>query len=113
MGFLRLSFPQRRGTKAYTMEGHIGDDLKSERLSEILNLQEEITYKKNYALEGTIQEILIEGPSETDPSMLTGRTKTNKIVTISDKGEKTGSYVLVRIEQGTPTFPFGSKCGSG
>lgn len=98
-GLFAFKFSARRGTKAYTMEGHIGDDLKSERLSEILNLQEEITYKKNYALEGTIQEILIEGPSETDPSMLTGRTKTNKIVTISDKGEKTGSYVLVRIDR--------------
>jgi len=98
-GLFAFKFSARRGTKAYGMDGHIGDDLKSQRLSEILNLQEKITYKKNHVLEGTTQEVLIEGPSETDPSMLTGRTKTNKIVTISDNGETPGSYVVVRIDR--------------
>lgn len=98
-GLFAFKFSARRGTKAYTMDGQIGEDLKAGRLNEILSLQEEITYKKNHALEGSIQEILIEGPSESDPGMLMGRTKSNKIVTISDKGEKAGSYAPVLIER--------------
>jgi tRNA-2-methylthio-N6-dimethylallyladenosine synthase len=98
-GLFAFKFSARRGTRAYEMDGHIGDELKSERLSEILKLQEEITFEKNRALVGITEEILIEGPSESDPSMLMGRTRTNKIVTISDQGEKAGSYALVRIDR--------------
>ncbi len=98
-GLFAFKFSARRGTKAYVMDGKIQDDIKSQRLSEILSVQESITYEKNQALVETTQEVLIEGPSETDESMLTGRTKSNKIVTFCDRGEREGSYALVRIER--------------
>lgn len=98
-GLFAFKFSARRGTKACAMGGHIADDVKSQRLNEILNVQEEITYKKNLALEGTIQEIMIEGQSDSDDRMLTGRTTSNKIVTISDKGERAGSFACVRIDR--------------
>ena len=98
-GLFAFKYSARRGTKASAMEGQLPDDVKSERLSEILDLQEKITYIKNRALEGTVQEVLIEGPSETNASMLAGRTRANKIVTVIDGGEETASYVNVRIDK--------------
>lgn len=98
-GLFAFKYSARRGTKASAMEGQLPDDVKSERLNEILDLQEKITYIKNRALEGTVQEVLIEGPSETNASMLAGRTRANKIVTVIDGGEETGSYVNVRIDK--------------
>ena len=98
-GLFAFKYSARRGTVACEMEGHIADDLKSQRLDEILRLQEDITYRKNKSLEGTIHEVLIEGRSETDGEMLCGRTRTNKIVTIRDNGERAGTYSLVRIEK--------------
>jgi len=98
-GLFAFKYSARRGTVACGMEGHIADDLKSQRLDEILRLQEDITYRKNKSLEGTIHEVLLEGPSETDGEMLCGRTRTNKIVTIKDNWERVGSYALVRIEK--------------
>ncbi len=98
-GLFAFKYSARSGTVACEMKGHIVDDLKSQRLDEILRLQEDITYRKNKSLEGTIQEILIEGSSETDGKMLCGRTRTNKIVIIRDNGEKAGSYSFVRIEK--------------
>jgi tRNA-2-methylthio-N6-dimethylallyladenosine synthase len=98
-GLFAFKYSARRGTAACGMEGHIAEDLKSRRLDEILRLQEDITYRKNRSLEGTVQEVLLEGPSETDGEMLCGRTRTNKIVTIRDNGERAGSYSLVRIEK--------------
>jgi tRNA-2-methylthio-N6-dimethylallyladenosine synthase len=98
-GLFAFKFSSRKGTVACGMQGHLADDLKSQRLGEILRLQEEITYRKNKTLEGTIQEVLLEGPSETDSEMLFGRTRMNKIVTIRDKGERAGTYFLVRIER--------------
>ena len=96
-GIFAFKYSKRKGTRAFEMPGQMSDQIKSERLAFILSLQEEITYKKNKELEGSIQEILIEGPSETDNHMLSGRTRTNKIVTIPDSSEMTGSLVSVRI----------------
>jgi tRNA-2-methylthio-N6-dimethylallyladenosine synthase len=64
------------------MKGQLPDKIKTDRLEEILSIQDEITVKKNRVLEGTIQEILIEGASEKDNQKLTGRTRANKIVNI-------------------------------
>jgi len=96
-GIFAFKYSKRKGTKAFEMPGQITDQIKSERLSFILSLQEEITYRKNKDLEGTVQEVLIEGPSETDPLMLSGRTRSNKIVTLPDSSEMTGSLISVRI----------------
>ncbi len=107
-GLFAFKYSARKGTVACGMEGHIADDLKSQRLGGILRLQEEITYRKNKTLEGTIQEVLLEGPSETDSEMLCGRMRTNKIVTIRDNGEKAGSYSFVRIEKARQHSLFGT-----
>ncbi|MDA8104360.1 MAG: tRNA (N6-isopentenyl adenosine(37)-C2)-methylthiotransferase MiaB [Nitrospiraceae bacterium] len=98
-GIFAFKYSPRKGTKAAGMAEGISDEEKSLRLGEILKLQEEITLRKNRALEGTVQEILVEGPSETDGTMLMGRTRTNKIVTVADDGYVQGSLLKVLIEQ--------------
>jgi tRNA-2-methylthio-N6-dimethylallyladenosine synthase len=77
------------------MEGELPEDVKLTRLQELLSLQDDITLKKNKPLEGTMQEILVEGPSETDKSKLTGRTRTNKIVNFKGKAEEGG---IIKVE---------------
>ena len=81
-GIFAFKYSPRPFTKAAEMSGHVEDSLKSDRLNEILTLQDGITFQKNKALVGTVQEILIEGESETNSEKLTGRTRSNKIVTI-------------------------------
>ena len=98
-GVFAFKYSKRKGTKACEMSGQIPDHIKSQRLACILSLQEDITYKKNKELEGSVQEVLIEGASETDLHMLSGRTRTNKIVTIQYSPEITGSFISVRIEK--------------
>ena len=98
-GIFAFKFSPRKGTPAYEIEEQVSDAVKAERLSSILQLQEGITYRKNKLLEGTIQEILIEGPSETDSKMLIGRTRTNKIVTIPNSHGREGVFVKVIIEK--------------
>jgi tRNA-2-methylthio-N6-dimethylallyladenosine synthase len=98
-GIFAFKYSARKGTRAFTMEDHIGDEIKSERLNVVLKLQEDITLQKNRALEGTVQEVLIDGPSETDASLLAGRTRSNKIVTIPNDGSGEGEMLRVRIER--------------
>lgn len=78
-GIFAFKYSQRPGTKSSHMDGQIEDEIKSGRLYEILEIQNKITDKKNKTLEGTSQEILIEGLSEKSRYKLTGRTGTNKI----------------------------------
>jgi tRNA-2-methylthio-N6-dimethylallyladenosine synthase len=101
-GIFAFKFSSRPGTKAAEMKDHhLPEEIKSERLSEILEIQDEITIRKNKLLEGTIQEILIEGYSETDKKKLTGRTRTNKIVNIPNCNNiDIGSLVDVEITKG-------------
>ena len=46
---------------------------------------------------GTIQNILIESKSKTNDNMLTGRTKTNKVVIIEAPDDLIGKMVNVKI----------------
>ncbi|MEW6675732.1 MAG: tRNA (N6-isopentenyl adenosine(37)-C2)-methylthiotransferase MiaB [Nitrospirota bacterium] len=101
-GIFAFKFSPRPGTEAAQMQDHLIEEIKSERLREILEVQDEITTMKNRALEGTIQEILIEGESETDKEKLTGRTRTNKIVNIPkiNNGIEKGTLIYVEITKG-------------
>lgn len=99
-GIFAFKFSPRPGTKAAQIEGHLPEGIKADRLKEILEIQEEITTKKNRLLEGTIQEILIEGESKTDKGKLTGRTRTNKIVNIPRIDIEKGTLILVEIIKG-------------
>ncbi len=101
-GIFAFKFSTRPGTKAAEMKDHLPEEIISERLSEILETQDEITTRKNKSLEGTTQEILIEGCSETAKKKLTGRTRTNKLVTIQDTDIciKKGDLINVEITRG-------------
>ncbi len=70
-----------------------------------MKVQDDITSRKNKILEGTIQEILIEGESETDTERVTGRTRSNKIVNIpktdpETNSEEKGALITVEITRG-------------
>ena len=104
-GIFAFKFSLRPGTKAAEMQDNLPEDLRSERLNEILKVQDDITSRKNKMLEGTIQEILIEGESETDTERVTGRTRSNKIVNIpktdpETNSEEKGTLITVEITRG-------------
>jgi tRNA-2-methylthio-N6-dimethylallyladenosine synthase len=95
-GIFAFKFSPRQGTKAATVDAQVPDGIKSERISEILDVQDDITLKLNRKFEASIQEVLVEGTSETDETMLTGRTRSNKIVNF--KGTLTeGSLISLKI----------------
>jgi tRNA-2-methylthio-N6-dimethylallyladenosine synthase len=96
-GIFAFKYSKRPDTKALELPDHIDEDIKSKRLSEVLKLQESITYKKNKALEGETLEILVEGTSESDPDKLTGRTGTNKIVNFKGNNKDIGQLLRVKI----------------
>ncbi|MBF0329812.1 MAG: tRNA (N6-isopentenyl adenosine(37)-C2)-methylthiotransferase MiaB [Nitrospirae bacterium] len=81
-GIYAFKFSPRKGTSAALMDGQVDQTVRAERLQEILDIQNDITELKNKKLEGTTQEILIDGIDEKDSGLYTGRTRTNKIITV-------------------------------
>ncbi len=86
-GIFAFKYSPRPGTAASIFGGQVPDSVRSRRLNEILALQDEITARKNMSLVGSVQEVMVEGPSEKNTGKLTGRTRTNKIVNF-DTGKK-------------------------
>ncbi|MBI4838724.1 MAG: tRNA (N6-isopentenyl adenosine(37)-C2)-methylthiotransferase MiaB [Nitrospirae bacterium] len=96
-GIFAFKYSRRQDTAAVNLPEHLNEKTKSERLARVLDLQAEITFRKNIELEGKILEVLVEGASETDKDKLTGRTGSNKIVNFYGGLELMGTLVNVRI----------------
>ncbi len=96
-GIFAFKYSKRPDTAAINMPEHIDEKIKSERLSQVLNLQTEITLRKNQEVEGKILEVLVEGHSDTDKEKLTGRTRTNKIVNFYAGKRYIGELINIKI----------------
>ncbi len=108
-GIFSFKYSKRPDTRALSLPDHVDEDIKSDRLSRVLSLQEDLTYKKNKSLEGLILEILVEGKSDTDPEKMTGRTRTNKIVNFYGSISDMGKLLNVRIIEAKQHSLFGEK----
>ena len=63
----------------------------------LVSLQTEISARKNKALEGTVQKVLVEGYSKNNKEFLTGRTDGGKIVNFPEDKSLIGDIVGVKI----------------
>jgi tRNA-2-methylthio-N6-dimethylallyladenosine synthase len=92
-------YSARSGTGAANLPDQVPLDEKRRRLSELNRVQYAISADINKALVGTRQEVLIEGPSKNNPATLASRTRTNRIVLISNSNASPGDIVNVRINR--------------
>ncbi len=105
-----FKYSERPGTYA---EKHLPDDVpdevKSQRLSEIIALQNELGHASNLRDVDSEFEVLVEGTSKRDKNQLSGRTSQNKVVVFDRGGHNVGDYVRVRITGCTPATLFGEE----
>lgn len=90
-------YSPRPGTPAGQFADQVPEKEKYERLYRLQDRQRTITEEKNQAEVGRVHEALIEGPSKTDPSRLSGRTPTNRLVHFPEEGQRPGEVVQVKI----------------
>lgn len=90
-----FKFSPRPGTAALRLEGHIPDDIKSQRLAQVHELQESITLAYHRGAEGTMEEILVEARNDRTGHLF-GRTRTNKIVNL-EPGDVAEVGQLIRV----------------
>lgn len=90
-------YSPRSGTAAARLPDQVPLDVKKKRLERLISVQNEISREINKAQKGKVLEVLVEGPSERDPKMLSGRTRTNKMVHFLGPEDITGHLVDVLI----------------
>jgi len=73
-------FSKRPGTPAANLEDDTPHEVKLARLQRLQALIDANTRKLSAAMVGTVQRILVEGPSKKDPNELQGRTESNRVV---------------------------------
>jgi tRNA-2-methylthio-N6-dimethylallyladenosine synthase len=78
-----FKYSQRRDTPAAAMPGQVPRSVLEERNDRLLQLVNKVGKRKYEAFAGRRVQILVEGPSKTNPARLTGRTRCNKIVVFS------------------------------
>ncbi|MBW7843534.1 MAG: tRNA (N6-isopentenyl adenosine(37)-C2)-methylthiotransferase MiaB [Ignavibacterium sp.] len=108
-GAYMFKYSPREGTKAYRMNDDVPEDVKSKRLQEIIDIQQQISYEKNQELISKEEIILIEGFSKKSDEFFSGRTDTNKVVIVPiNEKIKVGQYIKVCINKATSGTLFGN-----
>lgn len=95
-------YSARPGTPAADMEDNVSEEEKKQRL---YILQERINQQAmqfSRKMLGTVQRVLVEGPSKKDLMELTGRTENNRIVNFEGQPDMIGKFVDVEI---TDVYP--------
>ena len=90
------------------MPDQITDEVKRERIERLVDVVQRIAKERNRERIGRVEEVLVEGPSRTDPTVLRGRTRRNVTVNFSGSSMP-GELVDVRIEGATSTTLKGTE----
>ena len=90
-------YSRRIGTPADKMENQIPEPIKHERFDKLKNLFEKQVEVNNKKYIGTVQKILVEGPSKSNENMLTGRTNSNKVVVFEGEKNLIGQVIDIKI----------------
>ena len=95
-------YSPRPGTGASYLEDDTPHEVKATRLDRILALLDQQGFENSKKMVGTVQRILVEGPSKKDPKQLAGRTDNNRVVNFDGPETLINQFINVRITDAQP-----------
>jgi tRNA-2-methylthio-N6-dimethylallyladenosine synthase len=95
-GAFTFIFSPRRGTEAATLPDRVEHAVKVERMERLVEVVQRRARERAQRFVGRSLEVLVEGPSRTDPSRLRGRSRHNKVVNFTGLGSP-GEFVQVEV----------------
>jgi tRNA-2-methylthio-N6-dimethylallyladenosine synthase len=107
-GAFTFVYSPRLGTEAAAMPDQVPDEVKHERIERLVDLVQRVAQGRNLERIGRVEEVLVEGPSRTDPALLRGRTRRNTTVNFGGSAAP-GELVPVSIEGATSTTLAGTQ----
>ncbi len=96
----------RSGTPAAAMGDQIPDEVKEARNQELLRILEANSKRRNQALVGTVQEVLVEGPDRTGERFM-GRTRGNRVAIFDASPADVGQLVKLHVGRATTSSLYG------
>jgi tRNA-2-methylthio-N6-dimethylallyladenosine synthase len=99
-GAFTFLYSPRRGTEAATLPDQIAHEVKVARLERLVEVIQRRAHERAQRFVGRSLEVLVEGPSRTDPSRLRGRSRHNKVVNFTGRGSP-GELIEVQITSAT------------
>src|SRR5437588_840048 len=99
-GAFTFIYSPRRGTEAATLPDQVPHEVKVQRLERLVEVVQRRAFDRAQRFVGRALEVLVEGPSRTDPSRLRGRSRHNKVVNFTGLGQP-GEIVEVQITAAT------------
>lgn len=92
-------YSRREGTPASKLDFVLTEKEIHKNFDKLLEVQNEISYRKNENYVGRTEKVLVDGVSKNNPEMLSGRTESSKIVNFKGDENLAGKYVNVKITQ--------------
>src|SRR3954471_17184423 len=97
-----FNFSPRRGTEAADMPGQLPHPVKRQRMERLVELVQRRARERAQRFVGRTVDVLVEGPSRTDPMRLRGRSAHNKTVNFDGTAGQ-GEFIEVEITSATST----------
>ncbi len=95
-------YSARPGTPAASFPDNVPIEVKKQRLAILQNQITQHATAISQAMVGSVQKVLVEGPSKKDPHQLSGRTDNNRVVNFTAHPRLVGEFVNVRITEALP-----------
>lgn len=92
-------YSRREGTPAAKLDFVLSDEEIHQNFDKLLEVQNEISKRKNDAYVGRIETVLVDGASKNDENTLSGRCDSSKIVNFKGDRSLVGKYVKVKITE--------------
>jgi len=99
-GAFTFIYSPRRGTEAATLPDQLPHEVSAARMERLVEVIQRRAHERAQRFVGRTLDVLVEGPSRTDPSRLRGRSRHNKVVNFSGLAAP-GELVQVQITGAT------------
>ena len=111
-GAYTFLYSPRPGTEAAErLPDDVPPDVKRERIARLVEVVQRTATERAARFVGSEREVLVEGPSRTDPTRLRGRLRQN--ITVNFTGDAAaGEHAVVTIDGATSTTLSGVQAGA-
>jgi len=101
-GSFSFMYSPRPGTPAAALPSHVPLPIKKQRLSQLQDKLSENAFRFNQRMIGGEYDVLVEGVSKKDPSKLSGRTNSNKVINFEGQERLIGHTVKIEVTEALP-----------
>ena len=95
-------YSRRPGTPAADMPDDVPTAVKKQRLARLQARIQAMAAQISADMVGTLQRVLVEGPSRKNPAQMAGRSENNRVVNFDARADLIGCFVSLRITEAMP-----------